>query len=316
MKGKDKRTITFIDLFAGIGGFRIALEYLHARCVFSSENDKWACETYQNNFGELPNGDITKIPELEIPKHDILCAGFPCQAFSIGGYRRGFDDTRGTMFFEVARILKGKKPPAFILENVRGILNHDKGNTIKTIHDILNSLGYDYFESVVNTKNYGLPQNRDRWFCVGFDKKLNVSKFEFPEKIPLKKNVEDILENNVRDHEITNIACKHIKKHYLQFGGKSKTITIASEIRPSRCIMKNDGISPCLTAKMGTGGNNVPIIVELERKLTVRECLRLMGFPETFHMRANNYQSYKQIGNSVAVPIVSNIAKKVIEQIT
>jgi len=316
LKKQNNNTLNFIDLFAGIGGFRIALERTGAKCVFSSEIDKWACETYERNFGEYPSGDISKIKESEIPSHDILCAGFPCQAFSIGGYRKGFDDTRGTMFFEVARILKNKRPSAFILENVRGILNHDNGETIETIRTILDSLGYDIFESIVNTKDQGLPQNRERWFCVGFRKSLKISDFEFPEKIPLEKTVSDFLEENVQGHEMTKIAAMHVKNHYAKFSGKTDSITIASEIRPSRCVMKNDGISPCLTAKMGTGGNNVPVIVELERKLTVRECLRLMGFPDEYKIRESNYQSYKQIGNSVVVPIVASIASKVIKKIT
>ncbi len=316
MKKQNKNTLRFIDLFAGIGGFRIALESVGAKCVFSSEIDKGACETYERNFGEMPNGDITKIAESEVPDHDILCAGFPCQAFSIGGYRKGFDDTRGTMFFEVARILKKKKPSAFILENVRGILNHDKGKTIETIRSILDSLGYDSFESLMNTKHHGLPQNRDRWFCVGFRKNLKISNFEFPEKIPLKKTVSDFLEKNVQGHEMTKIAAMHVKNHYAQFLGKTDSITIASEIRPSRCIMKNDGISPCLTAKMGTGGNNIPVVVELERKFTVRECLRLMGFPDEYKIKELTHQSYKQIGNSVVVPIVASIASRMIKKIT
>lgn len=315
MKHPNNKTVNFIDLFAGIGGFRIALEKAGAKCVFSSEIDKWACETYNRNFGEIPSGDITKISTSKIPDHDILCAGFPCQSFSIGGYRKGFDDVRGTMFFEVARILKGKKPLAFILENVRGILNHDKGNTVKTIRDILNSLDYDFFESIINAKDQGLPQNRERWFCVGFKKEMKVTNFEFPKKKALRKTVYDLLEQNVEGHEMTKIAAMHVKNHYAQFASKANTMTIASEIRPSRCVMKNNGISPCLTAKMGTGGNNVPVIVELERKFTVRECLRLMGFPEHYKIKRDYHQSYKQIGNSIPVPVAENIARQVLKEI-
>ena len=313
-KGDNK--LYFIDLFAGIGGFRIALESVGAKCVFSSEIDKWASETYKRNFGEFPNGDITKINESEIPDHDILCAGFPCQSFSIAGYRKGFEDARGVMFFEVARILKEKKPSAFILENVRGILNHDHGKTLETIHTTIDSIGYDFFECLMNTKHYGLPQNRERWFCVGFKKNLKITNFEFPAKIPLEKTLFDFIEENVQGHEITKIAKKHVRSHYARFSNKNDNfMTIASEIRPSRCIMKSDGISPCLTAKMGTGGNNVPVIVELERKFTVRECLRLMGFPEKYKIKDQSLQSYKQIGNSVVVPIVSSIASRIVKKI-
>lgn len=315
MKKQNNETLYFIDLFAGIGGFRIALENAGAKCVFSSEIDKWACDTYNKNFGEFPSGDITKIDASKIPDHDILCAGFPCQSFSIGGYRKGFEDARGTMFFEVARILKEKKPSAFILENVRGILNHDHGNTVETIRNILDSLGYNFFESIINAKDHGLPQNRERWFCIGFRKGMGISNFKFPKKITLKKTVYDLLEQNVKGHEMTKIAAMHVKNHYARFSAKADSMTIASEIRPSRCVMKNNGITPCLTAKMGTGGNNVPVIVELERKLTVRECLRLMGFPDYYEIREHHHQSYKQIGNSVPVPVVENISRQVLKEI-
>jgi len=311
-KSKDK--LTFVDLFSGIGGFRIALESLNAKCVFSSEIDRWARETYVTNFGDVPAGDITKINSSEIPDHDILCAGFPCQAFSIGGHRKGFEDTRGTLFFDVARILDGRKPDGFILENVRGILSHDHGKTIETIRKTLDSLGYHFFEQVINAKDHGLPQNRERWFCVGFKKELEVESFDFPQPVKLTTTVSDHLEKRVSGHEMTKIAAMHVKRHYREFSRRSGAggMTLAYEIRPSRCGMRNDGLAPCLTAKMGTGGNNVPVAVNLNRKLTVRECLRLMGFPDTFRIRENNHQSYKQIGNSVPVPVVEKMGREVI----
>jgi len=308
--------IKFIDLFAGIGGFRLALEDKGAECVFSSENDPSAIKTYAANFHEKPSGDITKIPVEEIPKHDILCAGFPCQPFSIGGYRKGFDDTRGTMFFEIERILSEKNPKAFILENVVGILSHNEKRTITTIRKKLKNIDYEIFEKVLDAKDFGLPQNRRRWFCVGFRKDLNVKSFDFPVGKGLKKSVYDLLEKDVDGHKITKIAAKHIKTHYRNFRKTSEFMTIASEVRPSRCTMRDDGLVPCLTAKMGTGGNNVPVLVEEGRKLTVKECLQLMGFDKDFQMEENSHQSYKQIGNSVAVPIISSIASKVIEEIT
>ena len=308
--------LRFIDLFSGIGGFRVALEKAQCRCVFSSENDPWASETYEKNFHEVPAGDITKIDEKNIPSHDILCAGFPCQPFSIGGHRKGFKDTRGTLFFHVARILAAKKPGAFILENVPGITTHDGGNTIETIRKVLDDVGYEIFEKKIDAKDFGLPQNRPRWFCVGFRKDLGVNAFEFPEGFKLRRSVFEMLEENVEGHEITRIAAKNIKQHLKDFKKSNGGYTLASEIRPSKCTIRDDGISPCLTAKMGTGGNNVPVVVELGRKLTVSECLRLMGFEGNFKIRENNHQSYKQIGNSVAVPIVSSIASKVVEKIT
>ena len=165
--------MTFIDLFSGMGGFRIAFESAGNKCIFSSEIDKYARETYKNNFQDYPEGDITKILSKDIPDFDILCAGFPCQPFSIAGKRLGFEDSRGTLFFEVARILKEKQPVAFLLENVRGITNHDGGNTIKVIMNTLDEIGYSCKDSVINALDYGIPQNRERWYCIGFRKDLH-----------------------------------------------------------------------------------------------------------------------------------------------
>ena len=169
-----KNNFKFIDLFCGLGGFRIALEKQNCNCVFSSDIDKAVAQVYENNFGDYPSGDITKIDSKDIPDFDILCGGFPCQSFSIAGKRLGFEDSRGTMFFEVARILKEKKPKAFILENVKGITNHDGGKTLKTILDILDDLDYTYVNKVINAKDVGIPQNRERWYCVGIRKDLNI----------------------------------------------------------------------------------------------------------------------------------------------
>lgn len=311
-----KNKYTFIDLFSGIGGIRLAFEKNGAECVFSSDNDRWANETYRNNFGEIPSGDLMVIKSEDIPQHNILCAGFPCQPFSLAGKRMGFEDIRGTLFFEVARILNDKKPDAFLLENVKGLTNHDNGNTISVIRATLDRLGYDFFEKLMNAKNYGLPQNRERWIGVGFRKSLKVKDFSFPKEEPLKITVEDILEKNVTDHKISDIAMKHLNYHYKnKFKSSSKKLseyTIATEIRPSRCIFRNDGISPCLTAKMGTGGNNIPVIVELKRKLTVRECLRIQGFPDTFKINTSQH-AYKQIGNSVPVVMMEKIVREIVK---
>lgn len=314
--------ITFIDLFSGIGGFRIALEKCGAKCVLSSEIDKWAIDTYYNNFNEYPMGDISKIEADDIPNHDILCAGFPCQPFSIGGLRKGFLDTRGTLFFEVARILKEKKPKAFILENVKGLINHEKGETLKVILDTLDEVGYNFSYKIMNAKNYNVPQNRERWYCVGFRKDINVNfsendlkGFRFPKEVPLKSTVDMFINKDISGYKITEIAKNNINKHihkYIEKNGEPTGYIIANEIRPSRCSFKSDGIVPCFTAKMGTGGNNVPVVVQLDRKLTERECLDLMGFPKEFKIRPNYHQSYKQIGNSVVVPIIEMLAKEVI----
>lgn len=311
--------LKFIDLFCGIGGFRIAFEKNGAKCVFSSDIDKAARDTYELNFKEEPSGDITKIDAKNIPDFDIACAGFPCQAFSIAGKRRGFEDTRGTLFFDVLRILKEKRPKAFFLENVAGLTNHDKGNTLKIIMDCLDEAGYYAKYKLLNAKNHGVPQNRNRWYCVGIRKDLTTkdefSNYNFfPKECELKKSLNDIVDLNLKDgsYNSTEIAQKNIKKHLDKECHdilKNNNILLANNIRPSRTFFAKSGISPCLTAKMGTGGNNVPVVVNTMRKLTEKECLEIMGFPKTYKIRKNHSQSYKQIGNSVIVPILTEIAK-------
>ena len=185
---------TFIDLFAGIGGFRLAFQNLGGKCVFSSEIDPYAQKTYERNFGELPQGDITKINEKDVPEHDILTGGFPCQAFSIAGRKGGFDDTRGTLFFDVARIIKEKQPKAFFLENVKGLISHNKGKTLEVILNTLrDDLGYFVPDpQIMNAKNFGVPQNRERIFIVGFRKDLNINKFEYPQPLGISTCIQDI----------------------------------------------------------------------------------------------------------------------------
>jgi DNA (cytosine-5)-methyltransferase 1 len=305
--------LKFIDLFSGMGGFRLAFEKNEAQCVFSSEIDKYAIETYKANFGETPSGDITKIPSEQIPNHDILCAGFPCQAFSIAGKRLGFQDTRGTLFFDVSRILKEKKPKAFILENVKGLVNHDKGKTLKVILETLKELGYSYQYKVLNSSDYGIPQSRERWYCVGFRNGLNISAedFRFPEKLTHTINLSDIITQNTNPkYKITPTSSLNLKKHLDLKKIQINDHTLAYEIRPSKCQFKTNGIAPTLTAKMGTGGNNVPVIVKQQRKLTEQECLELMGYPKHFKITLG-YQAYKQIGNSIVVPVVELLAKQI-----
>lgn len=315
--------LKFIDLFCGIGGFRVAFEQFGCKCVFSSDIDKYARETYKDNFGEYPTGDITQIDEKDIPDHDILCAGFPCQPFSIGGKRLGFEDTRGTLFFDVLRILKEKRPKAFFLENVSGICNHDNGNTISTILDCLEDINYATIFKTINAKDVGYPQNRNRWYCVGFNKDYypnidNDYEFSFPTNKELKYSIDSLLEKDVSNkYDISQIAKENIQNHIDDFKNSQRYNTehvlIANEIRKSRCNFRCDGISPCLTAKMGTGGNNIPVVVDAGRKLTERECLRIMGYPDTYIIKENFHQSYKQIGNSVVVPIITDIATEIIK---
>ncbi len=309
-----KQDYKFIDLFCGLGGFRIALEQNNCKCVFSSDIDKNVQAVYEKNFGECPFGDITKISEKDIPKHDILCAGFPCQSFSIAGKRLGFEDARGTMFFEVARIAKEKKPKVLFLENVKGITNHDKGKTLQTILNILIDLGYDYVYTTLNAKDYNIPQNRERWFCVCFRKDLgmNLKQFKFPNKRVLTATADQCLEKETSENYLISKICQTNIDKFLKLKNiKPNNLTFAYDIRPSRCQFKQDGTVPCLTAKMGTGGNNIPVLVNQKRRLTERECLRLMGYPEWFYIEKGN-QAYKQIGNSVVVPIVTEIAKEII----
>lgn len=306
--------ITFIDLFSGIGGIRIGFENNNCQCVFSSDIDEKACETYQLNFGEYPLCDITKVKLKDIPQFDILCAGFPCQPFSIAGKRLGFEDTRGTMFFEVARILKNKKPKAFLLENVKGITNHDNGKTLKTIENVLAKLGYRFEWKVINAKDFGIPQNRERWYCVGFKKNLYPKNgFNWPEKLDKEIKLKDIIKkSNGNDYQVSNICINNIQKAIKEKNIEICDTTLAYEIRASRCQFSNGLVSPCLTAKMGTGGNNVPVVVCQNRKLTEKECLGIMGFPKNYKIN-KGYQTYKQIGNSVVVPIIDAIANKMVE---
>lgn len=319
--------MTFIDLFSGIGGFRIAFESVGGKCVFSSDIDKYACETYRMNFGDFPLNDITKINAKDLPDTDILCAGFPCQPFSIGGLRKGFQDTRGTLFFDVERILKEKKPKAFILENVKGLINHDKGKTLEVILKKLaykvnnkivedgfsDCLNYYVFYKVINSKDFGVPQNRERIYIIGFKEDVD---FQFPSS-SITKKLTDIIDYSIPTNTISKILEKNIE-HHLKIHKKYSTIKkldylLAYEVRKSRSSFRFDNLSPTLTAKMGTGGNNIPIIVNLKRRLTTRECLKIQGYPDSYKIRPNYSKSYKQIGNSVSVPTIKALAKEIIK---
>lgn len=305
----------FIDLFCGLGGFRIAFEKFGGECVFSSDIDEAVQKTYAMNFGEKPNGDITKIDAKDIPEHDILCAGFPCQPFSIAGRRLGFEDTRGTLFFEVARILKEKKPIGFILENVKGLTTHDDGNTMNVILNTIDEIGYDYKYEVLNAKNYNVPQNRERWYCIGVrkDSDIDINTFCFPKKETLEITLSDIIQQGIdtTDYIVSSTCEKNIKTFVEKKNIDVTPFTLAYDIRPSRCHFVQGDISNCLTAKMGTGGSNVAVVIAQNRKLTERECLRLMGFPDEYKI-GKGYQSYKQIGNSVVVPIICKLAKELL----
>lgn len=306
---KDWNSFTFIDLFAGIGGIRIGFESVGGKCVFSSELDEAACRTYKANFGEYPSGDITKISASDIPDFDILLGGFPCQAFSIIGKKEGFEnETFGTLFFEIERILKEKKPKAFMLENVRNLTAHDKGNTFRVIKSHLETLGYNVYAKVLNALDYGVPQKRERIIIVGF---LDNVVFSFPTPIPAERRLKltDVLEidvdkkyfvkDNIKQSRLLRLKDPNYPKPYISHEN------IAGSITPHH-------YSSCLRA--GASANY--ILVNDERRPTEREMLRLQGFPENYKIVVNYSQMKHQCGNSVAVPVIKAVATEMIKALT
>ena len=346
-KLSTKSDFTFIDLFAGIGGIRLPFQDLGGECLFSSEWDKFSIKTYAANFGELPKGDISKISSWEIPSHDILLAGFPCQAFSQAGLRKGFADTRGTMFFEIQRILAAKQPKAFLLENVKQLKGHDKGKTLKTILEILRGendqnipddypvseevrnsmnkkLNYAVDFKVLKANNFGVPQKRERIYIVGFnrdyfdesvdlDRKL-VEMFSYLENKKSSTRLGDILENNsIVDPKYTisdRLLAGHIrrrKEHKIKGNGFGYSL-----------FNSESPFCNTISARYYKDGSEILIdqsdIDKNPRKLTPRECARIQGFPDKFLVNAvSDVQIYKQFGNSVSVPVISEIAKKILE---
>ena len=314
-KEVDDAEFTFIDLFAGIGGIRIPFQELGGKCVFTSEWDKFAQKTYHVNFGDMPNGDITKITNEEIPDFDVLLGGFPCQPFSQAGLKKGFSDTRGTLFFEIERIIKAKRPKAFLLENVKQLRGHDKGRTLKVILEHLNALDYQVTNDVLRAADFGVPQNRERIYIVGFDRKyygLNDKyKFPFPEPTHQKTRLGDILEESV-DEKYT-ISQKlyegHIRRkaeHQKKGNGFGFSLFNADSEYTNTISARyyKDGSEILIDQ-----GPDIP-----PRKLTPRECARLQGFPESFIIPVSDTQAYKQFGNSVAVPVIRAIAKSIREE--
>lgn len=318
----------FIDLFSGIGGFRIALENLNGECVFSSEIDKECAKTYSYNFGEYPSGDITKINPVQIPNHDLLCAGFPCQPFSISGKMKGFDDTRGTLFFNVLNILKEKKPNTVFLENVKHLKYHDKGNTLKVILKHLQDLNYKVSWSVLNAKDFGLAQNRERIIIIGNKK----NKFNFSKIRKIKhKTIKDILEDNadfeyLKPEEYTILSKKHWKKQIsgLIFCGYRNKSIRTKGTRPNTKHLSRvhkqpnriyfiDGTHPTIPSQE-TSGRFWVFDGKSVRKLTLNECYRLQGFPDDFQKISSIGNCYRQIGNSVAIPMIEEIGKQIFLQ--
>lgn len=339
---RDKRKehkFRFVDLFAGIGGIRLPFQKLGGQCVFTSEWDKFAQKTYAANFGEIPSGDITAIAAADVPDHDVLLAGFPCQAFSQAGLRQGFSDTRGTMFFEIQRILAEKRPAAFLLENVRQLQGHDKGRTLKTILDVLEGrssadipddvpmsiaarkslsrkLDYEVVPLVLNARDFGVPQNRIRIYLVGFDRKrfpdFDRDAFTTSIKREPKKFLGEVLEENSTVDEKYTLSQKLFSGH---------------ERRKQEHLLKGNGFGFSLFSKKSEYCNTISaryykdgseILIDqsdigrLPRKLTPRECARIQGFPEEFELVCSDNQTYKQFGNSVSVPVIQAIAKQMI----
>jgi DNA (cytosine-5)-methyltransferase 1 len=315
----------YIDLFAGIGGFHIAMSSYKAECVFASEWDKFAAQVYENNFGIKPFGDITKINEEDIPAHDILCGGFPCQAFSISGKQKGFEDTRGTLFFDIARIAKRHQPKILFLENVKNFAKHDKGKTLEAVINALNDLGYAVNHKVLNAGDYGLPQNRERIFIVCFRKDLNVSGFEFPAPIGKPVSLNDILEANPKakiikrpDARIYN-SYEPPKNVYgeLVLPNKLMQIGIVNKGGQGERIYSPYGHACALSAYGGGAGAKTGIyyVNGALRKLSPRECARAQGFPDSFIIDEKQGQAYKQFGNSVAVNVLKEILKQIVKAV-
>lgn len=316
---------SYIDLFAGIGGFHIALSSFGARCVFSSEWDSEAQQVYENNFGIKPLGDITKIDEKMIPAHDIICGGFPCQAFSISGKQRGFEDTRGTLFFDIARIISFHKPKVVFLENVKNLEKHNKGKTLDTIISTLENLKYDVNFKVLNASDYGLPQNRERIFIVCFRKDLRITNFSYPKPISTQTSLFDIIEKKSIG-KVINRTDIDIYKTYQPETDLFGNITLPN--KPIQIGKVNKGgqgeriYSPyghsCTLSAYGGGvgaKTGLYLIDGKVRKLSPRECARLQGFPDNFIYAKNNGQAYKQFGNSVAINVLQEITKQIIKVI-
>ncbi|MEM0574059.1 DNA (cytosine-5-)-methyltransferase [Aequorivita sp. MCCC 1A16792] len=335
--GPENPDFTFIDLFAGIGGFRIGAQENNGKCVFSSEWDKYAMLTYEKNFGEIPFGDITKISASEIPDHDILFAGFPCQPFSYSGRNEGFKDkTRGTLFFDVLRILEEKRPKMFLLENVKGIMSQNKGKTLQIILESLENIGYHIKWEILKSYDFGLPQMRERWYCVG---SINPIIFEFPVGKANKPALKEIIDFSEKSPllALSQFEMERIDFHFKNVGnGVERVKHDNSKYEPNTkkgkhgvySFQKADGslrfhvgdrsktqiqeafyctlnsYSPTIIA------NRVPKLWDLGRKLSILESKRLQGFPDEYDFPVSDNQAYRQLGNSVSVPVVQAIIQE------
>ena len=317
---QNLKGFSFIDLFAGIGGFHYALSSYGAECLYASEWDKPAQETYFANHGIMPSGDITKIAAEEIPPHDILCGGFPCQAFSISGKRLGFEDTRGTLFFDIARIVKHHRPKVVFMENVKNLALHDAGRTFKVIVGTMEELGYTMFSKVLNSGQFGVPQHRERIYMVCFRKDVIGDKvFEFP-NFTMASSLKDVLEPNPADAKVIDRPDIQMYRTV-----QEQTTTSRCPNKPLQIGIVNKGgqgeriydpIGHAITLSAYGGGagakTGLYLIGGVVRKLSPRECARLQGFPDDFIIHPNLQQAYKQFGNSVTI----NVLQYIVEEIT
>lgn len=300
-------TFEFIDLFAGIGGMRLAFQEAGGKCVFSSEWDRESQKTYEANFGEMPSGDITKISVKEIPNFDVLLAGFPCQPFSTIGQRAGFKhETQGTLFYDVLRIIRAKRPAAFLLENVKGLVSHDKGKTFQIIQKSLLKEGYEIHSQILDSADYGVPQVRKRIYIVGFDKSKFKRKIDFSWPLPSKKRIGigKFVEKGVDDRSIS----KHLQKSYIykKDDGRPEIIDQKSDFPVKTLVASYHKIQRLTGTFVADGPTGL-------RLLSTNECKAIMGFPKSFKIPVSRTQMYRQMGNSVAVPVVRLVAIQLVE---
>lgn len=341
LKPEFKPKFTFIDLFAGIGGIRLGAQFNEGACVFSSEFDRFAQETYQLNFGEKPFGDICSIDAEHIPEHDLLLAGFPCQPFSYAGRTEGFEDkTRGTLFFDILRILESKKPKLLILENVKGFKSHNKGETMNIALNALEEAGYSAKWKILNSYDFGVPQYRERWYCIGVRKDIaDIDSINFPIQSDRNTKLRDIIDINLDEPslKLTKFELERIEYHFKNYKDSERVQHDNSMYEPHTkkgrhgvySFLKPDGslrfhvgdfaktqIQEAFYACLDTYAptiiaNRVPKLWDIKRKLSVQESLRLQAFPEVFKFNVSNAQAYKQLGNSVTVSVIQKLVGQI-----
>lgn len=320
--------IKFIDLFCGVGGIRLGMDAQGYKCVFSSDINTECQRTYNTNFGELPFGDITQIDEKTIPDHDILCAGFPCQPFSISGKQKGFDDTRGTLFFDICRILYEKKPSVVFLENVKHLIHHNSGKTFQTIIDKLKDLGYSVSWKVLNASDFGVPQNRERVIIIGslkgtfdFNKLQTIPRNNLLEYLDdtgnfefLEPNEYTLIENPKQQPGSGLIFAGYRNKSIRKVGVRPGTEHLSRVHKQPNRIYSVLGVHPTLPSQESSGRYFILTTDNRVRKLTINECWRIMGFPDTYKRVSSVGEQYKQLGNSVCVPMIKAVAEEINNQ--